>query len=114
MYSSFGAALFEALFIINPNVIVEYLYFDIVGDSSVKRNFLINGTIPPLVLQTPFQSMYLLTITNGTELDTINTMDITFSLSAFIHISGGITEIPSSNVTLHIIGEYTNIEITTL
>ena len=113
IYSPIGTVVFEALFIINPNVTVDYLSFDIimmdemVGESSVDGDFLINRTSPPLVIQqAPFQSMYLLTITSGNLLDTSNTMDITFSLFAFVNISSGITETLISNVTLHQIGEY--------
>ena len=91
---------------------VEYLRFDIimmdemVGESSVDGDFLINGTIPPLVMQqAPFQSMYLLTITTGNVLDTNDTMDITLDLFAFINISTGVSSMPVSNVTLHKIGK---------
>ena len=107
--------MFEALFIINPYVTVEYLSFDImmddemVGESvnSTIGSFLINGTIPPLVIQPPFQSMYLLTLTTGDVLydnyadDTLN---ITFTLFAFINVSMGILSMPISNVILHKIG----------
>ena len=114
--SPIGTIVFEALFIINPNVTVEYLSFDIimmddhemVGESSVDENFLINGTTPPLVIQqAPFQSIYLLTIATNSVLDTNDTMDITFNLFAFINISTGIVGMPRSNVTLHKIGTYT-------
>ena len=118
IYSPIGTVVFEALFIINPNVTVEYLSFDIimmdeiVGESSVDGDFLINRITPPLVIQqVPFQSIYLLTITTGNLLDTSNTMDITFSLFAFVNISSGITEMLSSNVTLHQTGEYTYIDV---
>ena len=113
IYSPIGTVVFEALFIINPNVTVEYLSFNItvmdemVGESSVDVNFLINGTAPPLVVQqAPFQSIYLLAITTGSILDI---MDITFSLSAFINISVGIMTMPVCNVTLHKIGTYVRI-----
>ena len=110
IYSPIGTVVLEALFIINPNVTVEYLSFDImmdemVGESSVGGDFLINGTIPPLVQQAPFQSMYLLTITTGNVLDTTDTTDITFSLFAFINISTGVVAVPVSNVILHKIGK---------
>ena len=109
--------MFEALFIINPNVTVEFLSFDIimtneiigesniVGESSIDGDFLINGTVPPLVIQAPYQSMYLLTLTTSNLLDTDNTMDITFSLFAFVDISVGIVTMPISTVILHKIGE---------
>ena len=104
-----GTVIFEVLFIINPNVTVEYLSFDMddmVGEASVDGGFLINRTPPPLVIQqAPFQSMYLLTLTTGNALDTNNTMDITFNLFAFINISTGIS-MPASNVTLHKIGKF--------
>ena len=112
IYSPIGTVVFEALFIINPNIMVEYLSFDIimmdeiVGESSVDGDFLINETIPPLVIQqAPFQSMYLLTITTGNVLDTNDTMDITFNLFAFIDISTGVLSMSVSNVTLHKIGK---------
>ena len=110
IYSPIGTVVLEALFIINSNVTIEYLSFDItmdemVGGSNVHEDFLINGTIPPLVQQTPFQSMYLLTITTGNVLDTANTMDITFSLFAFINTSTGVLAMPVSNVILHKIGK---------
>ena len=79
---------------------------EMVGESSVDGDFLINGTTPPLVIQqAPFQSMYLLTITTGNFLDTSDTMDINFNLFAFINISTGELVMPVSNVTLHRIGE---------
>ena len=79
---------------------------EMVGESSVDGDFLINGTTPPLVIQqAPFQSMYLLTITTGNFLDTSDTMDINFNLFALINISTGELVMPVSNVTLHRIGE---------
>ena len=112
IYSPIGTVVFEALFIINPNVTVEYLSFDIimmdeiVGESSVEGDFLINGTIPPLVIQqSPFQSMYLLTITTGNVLDTNDAMNITFNLFAFVNISIGVMRMVTSNVILHKIGK---------
>ena len=84
-----------ALFIINPNVTVEYLSFDIimmdqmVGKSSDDGDFLINGIIPPLVLQAPLQSLYSLTISTDSVSNTSNTMDIIFSLFASVNISSG-------------------------
>ena len=111
IYSPIGTVVFEALFIINPNVTVEFLSFDImmmdeiVGESSIDGDFLINGTMLPLLIQAPYQSMYLLTITTGNVLDTSDTMDITFNLFAFINISIGIVTMPTSNVTLHKIGK---------
>ena len=79
---------------------------EMVGESIVDGDFLINETMPPLVIQqAPFQSMYLLTITiNGSVLDTNDTMDITFNLSAFIRVSGA-SAMPASNVTLRKIGK---------
>ena len=107
IYSPIGTVVFEALFIINPNVTVEFLSFDIMmtdEESSVDRNFLINGVIPPLVVQAPYQSLYFLTITIGNMLDTNDTTDVSFILSAFINTTTGIVSMPSSNVTLHKIG----------
>ena len=81
---------------------------EMVGESSVDGDFLINGTTPPLVIQqAPLQSMYLLTIITGNLLDTsdTNTMDITFNLFVFINISVGVVRMPVSNVTLHRIGK---------
>ena len=79
---------------------------EMVGESSVDEDFLINGTAPPLVIQqAPFQSMYLLTITTGNVLDTNDTVDITFNLFAFIDISTGVLSISVSNVILHKIGK---------
>ena len=112
----YSPIVFEALFILNPNVTVEYLSFDIimmdeiVGESNVDgsdtiEDFLINGTTPPLVSQAPFQSLYLLTISSDNALNMSgNTMDITFSLFALVNISSGVTEMLFSNVTLHQIG----------
>ena len=103
--------MFEALFIINPNVTVEFLSFDIimtdelVGESTINGDFLINGTTPPLVVQPPYQLMYLLTISTGNILDTGDTTDVTFNLFAFINISIGVVAMPMSNVTLHKIGK---------
>ena len=111
IYSPVGTVVFEALFIINPNVTVEFLSFDIImtddieGETSVDGDFLINGTIPPLVIQAPYQSMYLLTITTGNVIDTSDTTDVTFNLFAFVNISIGVVTIPMSNVTLHKIGK---------
>ena len=79
---------------------------EMIGESSVDGDFLINGITPPLVIQqAPFQSMYLLTITTGNVLDPTDIMDITFDLFAFINISIGVVRMPFSNVTLHKIGE---------
>ena len=78
---------------------------EMVGGSNVLGDFLINGTIPPLVQQAPFQSMYLLNITTENALDTTDTMDITFSLFAFINTSTGVLAMPVSNVILHKIGK---------
>ena len=79
---------------------------EMVGESSVDGDFLINGTIPPLVIQAPSQSMYSLTVSVSTDsvLNTSSTMDITFSLLAVVNIASGITETLMSNVTLHQIG----------
>ena len=103
--------MLAALFIINPNVTVEFLSFDIimtdelVGESTINGDFLINGTTPPLVVHPPYQLMYLLTISTGNILDTSDTTDVTFNLFAFVNISIGIVTMPMSNVTLHKIGE---------
>ena len=103
--------MFEALFIINPNVTVEFLSFDIimtdelVGESTINGDFMINGTTPPLVVQPPYQLMYLLTISTGNMLDTSDTTDVTFNLFAFVNISIGVVTMPMSNVTLHKTGE---------
>ena len=107
IYSPIGTVVFAALFIINPNVTVEFLSFDIimtdelVGESTISGDFLINGTVPPLVVQPPYQSMYLLVITTSNILDTSDTTDITFSLFAFVNISTDEVAMPMSNVTLH-------------
>ena len=121
IFSPIGTVVFEALFIINPNVTVEYLRFDIimdeivgesivgesiVGESSVDGDFLINGTTEPLVIrQAPFQSMYLLTISTGSVSYSNDTMDITFNLYAFVFLSTGVTEMSIANVILHKIGK---------
>ena len=112
IYSPIGTVLFEALFIINPNVTIGLLAFDIItteeviGEASVNEDFLINGTIPPLLItQAPYQSLYLLTITTGNVLDTNDTMDINFELLAFVNTLINETEISISNVTLHRIGK---------
>ena len=113
IYSPNETVEFEAFFIIHQNVTVEYLSFDItmmdeiVGESSVDGDFLINGTIPPLVIQAPYQSMYLLTVSVSTDsvLNTSSTMDVIFSLLAVVNIASGITETLMFNVTLHQIGE---------
>ena len=103
--------MLAALFIINPNVTVEFLSFDIimtdelVGESTINGDFLINGTTPPLVVQPPYQLMYLLTISTGNMLDTSDTTDVTFNLFAFVNISIGVVTMQMSNVTLHKIGE---------
>ena len=79
---------------------------EMVGESSVVGEFLINGTTPPLVIQqSPFQSMYLLTITTGSVLDSADTMDITFNLFTLVSISIGVVRMPIANVTLHKIGK---------
>ena len=111
IYSPVGTVVFDALFIISPNVTVEFLSFDIimtdefVGESTVNGDFLINGTIPPLVTQAPYQSMYLLTITTGNVIDTSDITDVTFNLFSFVNISTGTVVMPISNVTLHKIGK---------
>ena len=111
IYSPIGTVAFEALFIISPNVTVEFLSFDIimtdelVGESTINGDFLINGIIPPLVVQPPYQSLYMLTITTENTLDTNDTTDITFDLFAFVNTTIGIVAMPLSNVTLHKIGK---------
>ena len=111
IYSPPGTVAFEALFIISSNVTVEYLSFDIimtdelVGESTINGDFLINGRTPPLVTQAPYQSQYVLTITIGNVLDANDTTDVTFDLFAFVNASTGIVAMPISNVTLHKIGE---------
>ena len=103
--------MFEALFIINPNVTVEFLSFDIimtdelVGESTIDGDFLINGLTPPLVVQPPYQLTYLLTITTGNILHTGDTSDVTFNLFAFVNTSVGVVTMPMSYVTLHKIGK---------
>ena len=108
IYSPIGTVVFEAVFIINPNVTVEYLSFDIINEEySGDGDFLINDTRPPLILQHPFQSMYLLTITTGNLLDTDDIVNITFTLFACVNIStGGVLIWPVSDVILHKTGEY--------
>ena len=111
IYSPIGTVVFEALFIINPNVTVDFLSFDIimtdeiVGESSIDGDFLINGTMLPLLIQAPYQSMYLLTITTGNALDTNDTMDITFNLLACFNTLINVMGTSISNVTLHKIGK---------
>ena len=111
IYSPIGIVVLEALFIISPNVSVEFLSFDIimtdelVGESTIIGDFLINETIPPLVTQAPYQSMHLLTITTGNVIDTSDTTDVTFNLFAFVNIPTGVVTISMSNVTLHKIGK---------
>ena len=79
---------------------------EVIGEASFNEDFLINRTIPPLLItQAPYQSLYLLTITTGNVLDTNDTMDITFNLFAFINISINVTRTSISNVTLHKIGK---------
>ena len=110
IYSPVGTLVFEALFIINPNVIIEFLSFDIITtdeleeETNVDRDFMINGTSPPIVVRPPYQSMYLLAITTGNVIDTSDTTDITFNLFAFVKISTGVVKMLISNVTLHKIG----------
>ena len=119
IYSPVGTIVFDILFIISSNVTVEFLSFDIimtdefVGESTINGDFLINGTITPLVIQAPYQSMYLLTITTGNVIDTSDTTDITFNLFAFVNISIGIVTMPMSDVTLHKIGKMLPCMITT-
>ena len=111
IYSPIGTVVFEAFFVISPNVTVESLSFDIimtdglVGESTINGDFLINGTIPPLVVQPPYHSQYLLTITTGNTLDANDTTDVTFDLFAFVNTTIGIVVMPMSNVTLHKIGK---------
>ena len=111
IYSSTGTVVFEALFILNPNVTVEFLSFDIittdefVGETTNNGDFLINGITPPLVIQAPYQSVYFLAITVDNVLDTNDTTDVTFDLFAFVRTSTGIVAMPTSNVTLHKIGK---------
>ena len=78
---------------------------ELVRGSTISGDFLINGTIPPLVVQPPYQSLYLLTITTGSMLDINDTTDVTFNLFAFVNISISIVTMPMSNVTLHKIGK---------
>ena len=110
IYSPNGTVVFETLFIINPNVTVEHLSFDItammVGESNFAGDFLINGITPPLVVQAPFQSLHMLTVSTGGVLNTSSTMDIIFSLIALVNISSDITETIISNVTVYQIGEH--------
>ena len=78
---------------------------ELVRGSTISGDFLINGTIPPLVVQPPYQSLYLLTITTGSMLDAGDTTDVTFNLFAFVNISIGVVAMPMSNVTLRKIGK---------
>ena len=53
IYSPVGTVVLEALLIINPNVTVEHLRFDIIMmDKMISDDgdFLINGTMPPLLI----------------------------------------------------------------
>ena len=86
---------------------------ELVGESTINGDFLINGIKPPLVVQPPYQLMYLLTISTGNILDTSDTTDVTFNLFAFVNISIGVVTMPMSNVILHKTGEilYNNLII---
>ena len=97
---SIGTVVFTAEFIISSktNVSIDYLEFNVIGDSG----FLINGSTPPFIVQPPFQMSYPLTISTGSYRD-INEVSetISFQLTAFVNTSTGAEAMPSSSVTLY-------------
>ena len=105
-----GTDLFTAFFTINSSVTIGYLSFDIVdsmmmGEYYSNGYFLINGTIPPVVLSAPFESMYQLTISTGREFDAVELMDnITFNLFSFVNTTNGDIFMAIASAVLYVKG----------
>jgi len=81
--------------------------FGIVNGSINTGDFLINGTIPPVILQPPFQSSYLLLIVTGNQVDAINRTNITFDLYSMINTTSGMA-MPQATVILQLPGTVNN------
>jgi len=77
-----------------------------VGESVSNSNFLINGTSPPLVISSPFESMYQLTISTGRVLTATDQLrdNITFNLYGFMYTINGEMIVTIASVVLHITG----------
>jgi len=115
-YAQHGTVAFAAQYIINTNVTLQYLSFDImltvigevdiVGEASGNDGFLINGAAPPIHVQSFNQSEYVLAITIGI-LPQNNDVgsSIMFDLLSNISTIDGMTSNPSASATLFITGE---------
>ncbi|XP_065913515.1 uncharacterized protein [Dysidea avara] len=97
-----GTVVVEATFIIDSNIEVESLEFGIVEGSINSGDFLINGVVPPLILQSPFQSTYLLAIVTGNRVDTTNITSITFDIYSMVNLVIGGMVMPCTTVVLQL------------
>ena len=108
-----GTDLFTALLAINSSVTIGYLSFDIidnmmVGESVSNSDFLINGIRPPVVISSPFQSMYQLTISTGRVFTATDQMrdNVTFTLFSFVNTTNGDTTMALASVVLRVSGNF--------
>ena len=102
-----GANLFTAIFVINSNITVSYLAFDLVdgvwvGEALNNGNFLINGTVPPLIISPPFETIYWLIISTGRKFDAIEIREnIAFNLFSYVRATNGDYVTSFANVILY-------------
>ena len=98
-----GTIVLEASAIIDASDTINYVEFGIVNGSINTGDFLINGTVPPVILPPPFRSSYLLLIVTGNQVDAINRTNITFDLYSMINTTSGMA-MPRATVVLQLPG----------
>jgi len=98
-----GTVLLEASVTINTTATIEHVEFGIIEGSINSGDFLINGIVPPVIQQPPFQSTYLLSIVTGRSIDTVNKMNITFDLYSMVNTSSAVA-MPCATVILQLPG----------
>ena len=107
VYTPITTPLIEPMFVIDSNVPLSHLSFDIVdnmmaGETSTNGHYLINGTIPPLVVSPPIASMYWIALSIGRRLNYYNLRDnITFNLFAYVRTTDGEFLTVQADVTLY-------------
>ena len=93
----------EASITINSSDVIEHVEFGIIEGSVDSGDFLINGMVPPVIQQPPFQFSYALSIVTGRRVNTENKTNITFNLYSMINTSSGVL-MPQATVILQLPG----------
>jgi len=99
-----GTVVLEAAVAIHSTDRIRHIEFGVIGESINSGDFLINGMTPPVIVQPPFQSTYLLLIVSGSVMNTTNE-NITFNLYSLVNTTSNRTVAPYATVILQLPGK---------